>query len=94
MPTYEITGFKINPEGRDQCTNDLKAALRETGRELKIPIKKIRVVDDTPRFFLESTAMLDKVIQAIQEMGVGVGVKPATPYLKAFGEKYGLTQSE
>jgi hypothetical protein len=91
--TYTITGIPLNTDDRDTRINDVKAALRETGRELKVPIKKITVVSDTVRFSLESTVLLEKVIAAIREMGLGVDVKPARSFMRAVGEKYGLPEA-
>jgi hypothetical protein len=93
MPTFVITGFSLNGEDREARISDAKVALRETGRELKVPIKKITVVSDTVRFSLESTALLERIIAAIREMGRGVDVRPATSFMRALGEKYGLPEA-
>lgn len=94
MPSYVIEGLKpTGSEDPDKFASDFKRALRDTAKELKGSVKKIRVIDDSVQFTVESTSVAEKVIEAIRSL-LRVEVKPAVPPMNAFAKKYGLTQSE
>ena len=95
MPSssYEIRG--ITPKGGEdpeKFGNDLKAALKDTAKDLKGSIKRIKVVDDSIRFTIEPTSAAERVIEAIRS-SLRVEVKVISSPLDAFADRYGFGQT-
>ncbi len=94
MPATDYVMKRPDPKGSvdpDTYNDDLKVALRETGKLMKGTVKKIRVVNDRIHFSVEPTTVADKIVDAIKA-SLKVEVNPASSPLDAFTEKYGLAQ--
>ena len=90
MPSFEIRGITPKAgEDPERFSDDLKAALKDTAKEFKGSVKKIRVADDSIQFTVESTSVGEKVIEAIRNT-LRVEVKALSSPLSAFADKYGL----
>jgi hypothetical protein len=92
MPSYVVRDLRPE-EGQDLgvFANDVKAAFREAGKEQNISIKKIKVVDGSVQFNVDSTALAEKVIEVVKR-DLGLVVELALSPLSNLAAKYGLNK--